>query len=139
TIYRYITERKFMPGGRYLYASGRSLHQTQNCLLLKAEDSREGWAELLSKSAMALQTGAGIGVDYSEIRPAGAPIRRTGGVASGAVPLMNMVNEIGRGVMQGGSRRSAIWAGLRWDHGDIQEFITCKDWSQELRALKEKD
>jgi ribonucleoside-diphosphate reductase alpha chain len=52
---------------------------------------------------------------------------------------MNMVNEIGRGVMQGGSRRSAIWAGLRWDHGDIWEFIACKDWSQTLRDLKEND
>jgi hypothetical protein len=26
-------QRKFLPGGRYLYASGRGLHQTQNCLL----------------------------------------------------------------------------------------------------------
>src|SRR5438270_11144022 len=30
-IERLITERKFLPGGRYLYASGRDLHQTQNC------------------------------------------------------------------------------------------------------------
>lgn len=138
-VYKYIAQRKFMPGGRYLYASGRDLHQTQNCLLLKAEDSREGWADLLSKAAMALQTGAGIGVDYSDIRPSGAPIKRTGGLASGMVPLAKMVNEIGRGVMQGGSRRSAIWAGLRWNHGDIQSFIRCKDWPQELRDLKEKD
>jgi ribonucleoside-diphosphate reductase alpha chain len=138
-VLQFISERKFMPGGRYLYASGRSLHQTQNCLLMKAVDSREGWAELLSNAAMALQTGAGIGVDYSDIRPSGSPIKRTGGVASGPNPLASMVNEIGRGVMQGGSRRSAIWAGLVWDHGDIFDFIRCKDWPQELRALKEKD
>jgi ribonucleoside-diphosphate reductase alpha chain len=131
-----ITQRKFIPGGRYLYASGRPLHQTQNCLLMRAEDSREGWAELLHNSAMALQTGAGIGIDYSDVRPSGSPIRKTGGVASGPIPLMNMVNEVGRGVMQGGSRRSAIWAGLRWDHGDIHKFIRCKDWTEGLRALK---
>src|SRR4051812_28457547 len=52
-ILQFVTERKFMPGGRYLYASGRELHQTQNCLLLKAEDSREGWADLSSKAEMA--------------------------------------------------------------------------------------
>lgn len=138
-LHKYIAQRKFMPGGRYLYASGRSLHQTQNCLLLKAEDSREGWADLLSKSAMALQTGAGIGIDYSQIRPAGSIIKRTGGVASGIVPLANMINEIGRGVMQGGSRRSAIWAGLNWAHGDVFEFIRCKDWSQALRDMKDSD
>lgn len=137
--FQFIRERKFMPGGRYLYASGRPLHQVQNCLLLRAEDSREGWANLLAKSAMALQTGAGIGIDYSDIRPSGSPIRRTGGVASGPLSLMRMVNEVGRGVMQGGARRSAIWAGLNWKHGDCEAFIKMKDWAPEVRALKEKD
>lgn len=138
-IFNLIKDRKFLPGGRYLYASGRPLHQVQNCLLLRAEDSREGWAELLYKATMALQTGAGIGVDYSDIRPAGSIIKKTGGVASGPLSPMKMVNEVGREVVQGGNRRSAIWAGLRWDHPDIFEFITVKDWSPEVRALKEKD
>lgn len=136
---RLITERKFLPGGRYLYASGRGLHQTQNCLLLRAEDSREGWADIMQKAAMALMTGAGIGVEYTELRPSGSPIKKTGGEASGPISLMKIVNEIGRNVMQGGSRRSAIWAGLSWKHGDIFEFIKLKDWSPEVRALKEKD
>jgi ribonucleoside-diphosphate reductase alpha chain len=52
---------------------------------------------------------------------------------------MNMINEIGRGIMQGGSRRSAIWAGLNWSHGDAISFIKCKDWTPELRALKQSD
>lgn len=138
-VFNLIAERKFMPGGRYLYASGRDLHQTQNCLLLRAEDSREGWSDLLHKAAMALMTGAGIGIDYSDVRPSGTPIKRTGGLASGPISLMQMVNEAGRHIMQGGSRRSAIWAGLRWDHSDIHDFIKVKDWSEEVRALKEKD
>lgn len=138
-VFELIRDRKFMPGGRYLYASGRDLHQVQNCLLLRAEDSREGWAELLSNAAMALQTGAGIGVDYSDIRPSGTPIKRTGGVASGPLSLMRMVNEVGRGVMQGGARRSAIWAGLNWNHGDAETFIKVKNWSPALRKLKEED
>lgn len=138
-ISQLITERKFMPGGRYLYASGRGLHQVQNCALYRAEDSREGWADLLRKITMSLQTGAGIGVDYSDIRPSGSLIARTGGIASGPIPLMNVVNEVGRGVMQGGARRSAIWAGLNWKHDDCEAFILMKDWSPEVRALKEKD
>jgi ribonucleoside-diphosphate reductase alpha chain len=88
---------------------------------------------------MALQTGAGIGIDYSDIRSSGTPIRRTGGVASGPLALMRMINEVGRGVMQGGARRSAIWAGLNWNHGDIESFIDMKNWAQELRDLKEKN
>jgi ribonucleoside-diphosphate reductase alpha chain len=132
-----IAQRKFMPGGRYLYASGRPFHQVQNCLLLRAEDSREGWADLMHKATMALMTGAGIGIDYSSIRAEGKLIRKTGGVATGPIALMQMVNEAGRGIMQGGSRRSAIWAGLSWKHADIHKFITLKDWIPEVRELKE--
>lgn len=134
-----VKERKFIPGGRYLYAAGKAYHQVQNCLLLRADDSREGWAELLQKSTMALMTGAGIGIDYSAIRPEGSVIRKTGGHATGPISLMQMVNEAGRGIMQGGSRRSAIWAGLNWKHADIHKFIQLKNWSQDIRTLKEKD
>ncbi len=134
-----ISEKKFMPGGRYLYASGRSLHQTQNCLLLKAEDSREGWSDLMQKASMALMTGAGIGVVYSDIRPEGAVIHRTGGFATGPLALMQMVNEAGRFIMQGGSRRSAIWAGLHWNHQDVVKFVSLKNWREEVRELKTKD
>lgn len=134
-----IDRKAFMPGGRYLYSAGRPYHQVQNCLLLRAEDSREGWSDLIAKATLALMTGAGIGVVYSDIRPRGTKIRKTGGDATGPLALMQMVNEAGRGIMQGGSRRSAIWAGLHWDHKDVLEFIHMKDWSVEVRALKEKD
>jgi len=73
-------------------------------------------------------TGGGIGIDYSIYRPAGTVIKKTGGLASGVVPKMKMINEIGRNVMQGGSRRSAIYGSLNWQHGDVQEFMRTKDW-----------
>ncbi len=138
-IAKLIEERKFIPGGRYLYAAGRPMHQVQNCLLLRAEDSREGWADLMHKATMALMTGAGIGVVYSDVRAEGRPIRKTGGFATGPLALMQMLNEAGRGIMQGGSRRSAIWAGLHWNHPDAHKFINMKNWSPEVRALKDKD
>ena len=36
---RLVEDRKFIPGGRYLYATGKDYHQTNNCLLLRAEPS----------------------------------------------------------------------------------------------------
>lgn len=138
-IYGRHTLRQFIAGGRYLYGSGRPFHQVNNCLLLRAEDSREGWADLQYKATMALMTGAGIGVYYGDIREKNAVIARTGGVASGPVPEMTMVNEVSRGCVQGGDRRSALWAGLPWWHPDIFEFITAKDWPDWLRARKAED
>jgi ribonucleoside-diphosphate reductase alpha chain len=134
-----ISKRRFIPGGRYLYATGRPLHQVQNCLLLRCDDSREGWAEHSYKAEMSLMTGAGIGTWYGDVRGEGSVIEKTGGLASGPLSKMNMTNEIGRNVMQGGARRSAIWAGLPWWHPDIFKFIRCKDWSEDVRAMKAKD
>lgn len=138
-IYNIILDRKFIPGGRYLYSSGRSFHQVNNCFLFRAEDSREGWADLMQKSVAALMTGGGIGIDYSALRPQGAEIKRTGGFSTGSISLMHMVNEAGRYIMQGGQRRSAIWAGLNWSHADAKKFLNLKNHSPELKALKEKD
>lgn len=134
-----IALRQFIPGGRYLYASGRPYHQTQNCLLMRAEDSREGWSQLMHDACMGLMSGAGIGINYSHVRGEGKPIRKTGGTATGPLALMRMINEAGRGIMQGGSRRAAIWAGLNWSHPDIHKFIAVKNWIKEVRDLKAKD
>jgi ribonucleoside-diphosphate reductase alpha chain len=84
-------------------------------------------------------TGAGIGAVYSDLREEGALIRRTGGTSSGPLALMQMTNEVGRGAIQGGSRRAAIWAGLHWNHPDIVKFIQQKDWLPEVKSLKETD
>lgn len=129
TLVGYIRDMKFIPGGRYLYYAGRPNKFFNNCYLLRAEeDTREDWANLSWKAENCLMTGGGIGVDYSVYRASGSPIQRTGGQASGPIPKMNMLNEIGRRVMQGGSRRSAIYASLNWKHGDVMDFMKAKDW-----------
>jgi ribonucleoside-diphosphate reductase alpha chain len=136
----YIKEMKFVPGGRYLWYAGRPNSYFNNCFLLKAEeDTREEWAALTQRAVSCLMTGGGIGIDYSILRPKGKPLRRTGGLSSGPIPLMQMINEVGRGVMQGGSRRSAIYASLNWLHEDIPDFLKAKNWSEDIRAAKEKD
>jgi ribonucleoside-diphosphate reductase alpha chain len=126
---QYMKEMKFLPGGRYLYYAGRPYKAYNNCYLLRAEeDTREEWSNLTWRAMSCLMTGGGIGVDYSRIRPSGRVLSRTGGKASGPIPLMYAINEIGRNVMQGGSRRSAIYASLNWQHEDIPLFLKSKNW-----------
>jgi ribonucleoside-diphosphate reductase alpha chain len=127
---QYIREFKFLPGGRYIYYAGRAASFWNNCYLLRAEeDTREEWANIAWRATSCLMVGGGIGVDYSRIRPAGRVLSRTGGIASGPMSLIEMVNEIGRRVMQGGSRRSAIYASLNWQHDDVPAFMTRKNWN----------
>lgn len=130
-LIRYMQEMKVIAGGRYLYYAGRSAKFFNNCYLLKAEeDTREDWANLSWRAESALMTGGGIGIDYSVYRARGSKLGRTGGVASGPIDKMKMIDAIGQYVMQGGSRRSALYASLNWKHGDIDEFMTSKDWDK---------
>lgn len=131
-LVQYIKEFKFIPGGRYLYYAGRPAKAYNNCYLLRAEeDTREEWSNVTWRAMSCLMTGGGIGVDYSRLREEGAELKRTGGTASGPIPLMEALNEIGRRVMQGGSRRSAIYASLNWQHKDVKKFLHVKDWAHQ--------
>jgi ribonucleoside-diphosphate reductase alpha chain len=136
-IKQYIYERKFIPAGRYLYAAGRETHNIKNCFAFRAEDSREGWAELLKKITITTMLGGGCATDYSNLREKGALIKRVGGESSGPLGLIHAVNETARYLRQGGSRRAALGAWLKWDHPDIIEFIHSKDWVETLLLAKE--
>lgn len=139
-LIQYMIDMKFVAGGRYLYYSGRPASFYNNCFVLKAEeDSREEWARLAGAATSCLMSGGGIGVDYSVLRPRGRSLSKTGGVSSGPIPLMHIINEIGRNVMQGGSRRSAVYGSLNWRHEDIEEFLSAKDWSEEIKRAKAQD
>lgn len=134
----HIKSMRFLPGGRYLYYAGRPYKAYNNCYLLRAEeDTREEWSNVTWRAMSCLMTGGGIGIDYSRLRASGKPLSRTGGVASGPIPLMHAINEIGRNVMQGGSRRSAIYASLNWQHEDIPDFLRGKNWDADTRSRKE--
>ena len=125
----YISDFKFMPGGRYLWYAGRDARFFNNCYLLRLEeDSREAWSGLTERAMSCLMTGGGIGADVSLCRPSGRQLRRTGGVASGPITLLHTQNEVGRNVMQGGSRRSALYGSLNWQHEDAWDFLHIKNW-----------
>ena len=125
----YISEFKFIPGGRYLWYAGKEARFYNNCYLLRLEeDTREEWAGVTQRAMSCLMTGGGIGVDVSVARPSGRQLKRTGGVASGPIPLLKTLNEVGRNVMQGGSRRSALYGSLNWQHEDAVHLLKEKNW-----------
>ena len=91
-LIKYISDLKFVPGGRYLYYAGRKKRFYNNCFLLGAEeDTRQDWANLSWKAESCLMTGGGIGVDYSIYRASGRILGGSGGEASGPVPNMQMI------------------------------------------------
>lgn len=132
-----IISFEFVPGGRQIANAGRSGF-LNNCFLYRVEDSKEGIADFFRKGTVTGMTGGGVGSVWSDLRPRGARVG-SGGTSTGPCSFMYSFNEIGRGVVGGGGRRMAIWAGLHWWHPDVFEFMSLKDWSDDVKAAKEKD
>jgi ribonucleoside-diphosphate reductase alpha chain len=126
SFYEEIVTNRFMPGGRIWYGSGRPRAQLLNCFVIPTSDSREGWGKTLSDTVIVSGMGGGVGINCSPIRPRGSRISGTGGVATGAVSLMNMINGVGNELVSGGARRMALMLDLNLTHPDMPEFIDAK-------------
>jgi ribonucleoside-diphosphate reductase alpha chain len=125
-FYDELVENRFMPGGRIWYGSGRAKGQLLNCFAIPTSDSREGWGKTVSDVIVISGTGGGVGINFSPIRPRGTPVHGTGGSATGAVSLMQIIDAAGDVLKAGGGRRTALLFGLAHDHGDIVEFLDKK-------------
>lgn len=125
-FYELLVEGQFCPGGRIWYGSGRPKQQLLNCFFLPADDSREGWGKVVSDTIVVSGTGGGVGINGSAIRYRGAPIRGTGGEATGAVSLFEIIDAAGEVIKAGGGRRTALMLCLDMAHPDVVEFIDKK-------------
>jgi ribonucleoside-diphosphate reductase alpha chain len=121
-----LLDNLLMPGGRIWYGSGRARGQLLNCFVIPTADSREGWGRTVSDTIIISGTGGGVGVNFSPTRPRNSLIRGTGGMATGAVSEMEMVNGVGNVIKAGGGRRVALMFALGLGHGDILEFMNKK-------------
>lgn len=97
------------------------------------EDSIDGIFNALKESALTMQQGGGVGVDFSSLRPQGTVTRRVGSIASGPVSFMRIWDSMCATLLSTGTRRGAMMATLRCDHPDIEQFITAKQDAQQLR------
>ncbi len=134
-FYDLLAGFRFLPGGRILAGAGTKHSVTLfNCFVMPIlEDSLSGIFDSLKEAALTLQQGGGVGYDFSSLRPRGYPVMQTGSVASGPVSFMKIWNMMCATMGATRTRRAAMMGILRCDHPDIEEFVTVKSNSNELR------
>jgi ribonucleoside-diphosphate reductase alpha chain len=127
-FYGLLQDFKFLPGGRILAGAGTRHRVTLfNCFVMGSiEDSMTGIFDALKESALTLQQGGGIGLDFSTLRPRDRVAQQTGCVASGPLSFMHIWDSMCRTVLSTGSRRGAMMATLSCDHPDIEAFVDAK-------------
>ena len=135
TFYEAMADFSFLPAGRIVAGAGTQRNVTLfNCFVMgEIEDDLGAIFQHLRQSALTLQTGGGIGVDFSTLRPQGALVRSIGADASGPVSFMDVWDSMCRTIMSAGARRGAMMGTLRCDHPDIELFIEAKSDPQRLR------
>ena len=79
----------------------KGINKDRDETIFVVPDTREGWVESLKELLESYFHGtAPVSFDYSEVRPAGAPIQGFGGVSSGHEPLEEVHNSI-RKILEG--------------------------------------
>ena len=123
-----LDDFRFLPGGRILAGAGSGAQMTLcNCFVMGLiEDSLEGICRILEESALTMQRGGGIGLDFSTLRPRGARARDSARIASGPVSFMQVWAAMCDTLTSTTSRGGAMMAALRCDHPDILEFVEAK-------------
>src|SRR5712675_594161 len=119
--------REFVPNTPCLVNAGKPNGQLAACFVLDVPDSIAGIMKTATDAAIIHQTGGGTGFTFEKLRPSGAMVSTTHGVASGPVSFMNIFNTTTDTVKQGGVRRGANMGMMRVTHPDILQFIHAKN------------
>lgn len=122
-----MSAREFVPNTPCLVNAGKPNGQLAACFVLDVPDSIAGIMKTATDAAIIHQTGGGTGFTFEKLRPSGAMVSTTHGVASGPVSFMNIFNTTTDTVKQGGVRRGANMGMMRVTHPDILRFIHAKN------------
>mgnify|MGYP001562618438 CR=1 FL=1 len=123
------------------------------------EDSKEGWADALTKGMKTWADGMDIKFDFSQLRPAGARLKTMGGKSSGPEPLRSLLEftrkkmlahqgkrlenidahdimcKIGECVVAGGVRRSAMISLSDLDDDQIRDAKKGQFWNTDPQRM----
>ena len=97
-----------------------------SCFLLRIEDNMESISRGINSALQLSKRGGGVALSLSNLREAGAPIKKIEGQSSGVIPVMKLLEDAFSYANQLGARQGAGAVYLNAHHPDIMRFLDTK-------------
>ena len=129
-----------VPAGRIISNAGAQEYKpatsTINCTVSgKIHDSMDDILQKVHEAGMTLKSGAGIGYEFSTLRPNDAYVSGSGALTSGPLSFMDIYDKVCFTISSAGGRRGAQMATFDVGHPDVLDFIRAKREDGRLRQF----
>ena len=133
-----IITGRFQPATpTFLNAGKKQRGEFVSCFLLRIEDNMESISRGINSALQLSKRGGGVALNLSNLREAGAPIKKIEGQSSGIIPVMKLLEDAFSYANQLGARQGAGAVYLNAHHPDILKFLdTKKENADEKTRIK---
>ncbi|WP_416241850.1 class 1b ribonucleoside-diphosphate reductase subunit alpha [Cronobacter sakazakii] len=122
-----ILSGRFQPATpTFLNCGKKQRGELVSCFLLRIEDNMKSIGRAVNAALQLSKRGGGVAFSLSNLREAGAPIKRIENQSSGVIPVMKMLEDAFSYANQLGARQGAGAVYLSAHHPDILRFLDTK-------------
>ena len=122
-----VMSGRFQPATPTFLNAGKAQRgELVSCFLLRVEDNMESIARAINSSLQLSKRGGGVALSLTNIREAGAPIKKIQNQSSGVIPVMKLLEDSFSYANQLGARQGAGAVYLNAHHPDILSFLDTK-------------
>jgi ribonucleoside-diphosphate reductase alpha chain len=122
-----IISGRFQPATpTFLNAGKKQRGELVSCFLLRIEDNMESIGRSINSALQLSKRGGGVAFALTNIREAGAPIKKIENQSSGIIPIMKLLEDSFSYANQLGARQGAGAVYLHAHHPDIYSFLDTK-------------
>lgn len=122
-----LIHQRYQPATPSFLNTGRKRRgELVSCFLIQMTDDMNSIGRNINSALQLSRIGGGVGINLSNLRGAGAPIKGIHGAASGVVPVMKLLEDSFTYSNQLGQRQGAGAVYLNVFHPDIEAFLSAK-------------
>lgn len=122
-----LIHQRYQPATPSFLNAGRKRRgELVSCFLIQMTDDMNSIGRNINSALQLSRIGGGVGINLSNLRGAGAPIKGIHGTASGVVPVMKLLEDSFTYSNQLGQRQGAGAVYLNVFHPDIEAFLSAK-------------